>query len=148
MAELKRNSLIKPTLDTPFHIDFSWWRQNDQEWSVFLRALLGPDHEDTVANMQWDEQLDWVDPHTAEVKRMDAIQYLLISHFAQNDDLMEEGSSLVESVFRVFLKNGNTPLSSHQLGEILERPPKTILRVLSGDRVYRGLRPIMEQGGS
>ena len=145
MADVERPSLVKPTLETPFHIDFSWWRQNDREWSVYLRSMLGPQHEDTLAQIKGDEQLDWVDAQTAEVRRMDAIQYLLMAHFAENEELVEEGTSLVESIFRVFLKNGNSPLSSQQLGETLDRPPHTILRMLSGTRVYRGLRPILDQ---
>ena len=112
MAEVKHSSLIKPALETPFHIDFSWWRQNDQEWSVYLRSLLGSEYEGALAEIKGDEQLDWVDPQSAEVKRVDAIQFLLITHFAIDNDLLEEGSSLVESIFRVFLKNGNTPLTS------------------------------------
>ena len=86
-----------------------------------------------------------MDEQTAEVRRMDAIQYLLMTHFAENEELLQEGTSLVESIFRVFLKNGNSPLSSQQLGETLDRPPRTILSMLSGTRVYRGLRPILDQ---
>ena len=144
MTEVKHSSLVKPTLETPFHIDFSWWRQNDQEWSVYLGSLLGPEYTETLSKIKGDEILDMVDPQTAEVTRVDVIQYFLATHFADNDDKDKGGSSLVESIFRVFLKNGNSPLSSRQLGEALERPPNTILRMLSGDRVYRGLRPILK----
>jgi len=145
LAKVKHISLVKPTLETPFHIDFSWWRQNDQEWSVYLGSLLGPEYAQTLSEVKGDEILDLVDPQTAEVKRVDVIQYFLATHFADNEGDAEEGSSLVESIFRVFLKNGNSPLSSRQLGETLERPPNTILKMLSGDRVYRGLRPILQQ---
>lgn len=145
MADAKRPNLLKPTLETPFHIDFSWWRQNDRDWSVYLRGLLGPEHEDTLAKIKGDKQVDWVDAQTAEVRSVDLIQYLLMSHFAETGELPEEGTSLVESIFRVFLKNGNSPLSSQNLGDALDRPPNTILRMLSGTRVYRGLRPIPDQ---
>lgn len=142
MVEGKRSSLVKPSLDTPFHIDFSWWRQNDREWSVYLRSLLGPDYEEKLAGIKEDKEFDWVDPQTAEVQRVDATQHLLIAHFSQDQDLFEAGTSLVEGIFRVFLKNGNNPLSAQQLGESLNRPPQTILQTLSGPRVYRGLRPV------
>ena len=51
--------------------------------------------------------------------------------------------TLVDSVFRLFLANGNTPLSSTELGEQLRRDAKTILRTISGIRVYKGLRPCL-----
>ncbi len=138
-------SLIKPTQETPFHIDFSWWRENDQEWSAHLYSLLDEEQVDLLKGLKGDEELDWVDPRTAEVTRLDLFQYLLITHFADNETLIAEGTSMVESIFRVLLKNGNSPLSSEQLGERLNRPPNTILKLLSSDRIYRGLRPVLAE---
>ncbi len=141
MSEAPRASLVKPTLDTPFHIDFSWWRQNDREWRVFLRGLLGEEKEAELADLNLDERVDWVDPNTGEVSQVDVLQYLLSTYYTQQGD-QEGGTSLIESIFRAYLKNGNSPLSSRQLGEALGRPPQTILRTLAGLRVYRGIRPV------
>lgn len=141
-TEAPRPSLVKPTFDTPFHIDFSWWRLNDRDWKVFLRGLLGPEQEEKLAEMTGEERVDWVDPRTGEVFQMDALQYLLSSHYAQQGESAEGGTSLIESIFRVFLKNGNNPMTARQLGEALNRPPQTILKTLSGMRVYRGIRPV------
>lgn len=141
MTEAPRPSLVKPTLDTPFHIDFSWWRQNDREWRVFLRGLLGEDKEAELADLNLEERVDWVDPNTGEVSQVDVLQYLLSTYYTQQGD-QEGGTSLIESIFRTYLKNGNSPLSSRQLGEALGRPPQTILRTLAGLRVYRGIRPV------
>jgi hypothetical protein len=52
--------------------------------------------------------------------------------------------SLVDVVFRVFMANGNRPLSPQELGSRLDRPAETILRTLTGPRVYRGIRPFTE----
>ena len=141
MTEAPRPSLVKPTLDTPFHIDFSWWRQNDREWRVFLRGLLGEEKEAELADLNLEERVDWVDPNTGEVSQVDVLQYLLSTYYTQQGD-QEGGTSLIESIFRAYLKNGNSPLSSRQLGEALGRPPQTILRTLAGMRVYRGIRPV------
>lgn len=141
MTEAPRPSLVKPTLDTPFHIDFSWWRQNDREWRVFLRGLLGEEKEAELADLNLEERVDWVDPNTGEVSQVDVLQYLLSTYYTQQGD-QEGGTSLIESIFRAYLKNGNSPLSSRQLGEALGRPPQTILRTLAGLRVYRGIRPV------
>ncbi|MEX2144437.1 MAG: hypothetical protein WD740_07570 [Anaerolineales bacterium] len=141
MSEAPRSSLVKPTLDTPWHIDFSWWRQNDREWRVFLRGLLGEEQEAKLGEIDLEQQVDWVDANTGEVSQVDALQYLLSTHYAQQGE-QQEGTSMVESIFRAFLKSGNRPLSARQLGAALGRPPQTILRTLAGARVYRGIRPV------
>ena len=38
-------SLLKPGIQTPFHIDFAWWEQNDRDWHVYLRSLLCAEHQ-------------------------------------------------------------------------------------------------------
>jgi len=143
LAETKRGSLVKPTLQTPFHIDFEWWKQNDREWRVYLLSLLSPEHQQAFADMEDDQLVDWVDPETAEVQQVDGLQHLLITHYAQQESFLNERTTLVEAIFRIFLKNGNTPMTVQELAEVLNRPPQTILRMLSGRQVYRGLRPIL-----
>jgi hypothetical protein len=95
-------------------------------------------------NLDNDEVIDWVDPKTAEVKQVDGLQHILISHCAKQADFLTKNMALVDSVFRVFLSNGNKPLTPNELGEMLNRPPNTILRTFSGVRVYKGIRPISE----
>ena len=141
MTEKKPFSLVKPTIETPFHIDFNWWQQNDRDWRVYLRSLMCEEHQETFA--EWDDEnmLDWIDPETAEVKVVDGLQHTLMSHCALAPSFLDERTSLVESVFRLFLINGNNPMNSDELSEKLGRPAMTILRTLAGMRVYRGLRP-------
>jgi hypothetical protein len=138
----KRFSLVKPTLKTPFHIDFEWWRQNERDWNVYLRSLLCPEHQAILADIQEGEMIDWVDPQTAEVKPVDGIQHLLMSHCARQPDFVTEHTAMVEAVFRLFLTNDNAPMTAEELGARLNRPPETVLRTLSGPRVYKGLRPL------
>ena len=141
MSEKKAFSFVKPTLDTPFHVDFDWWRQNDRDWRVYLRSLMCEDHQKVFAEWDDDKKLDWVDPETAEVKVVDGLQHTLMSHCALAPSFLDERTSLVESAFRLFLINGNSPMNSKELSEKLGRPAMTILRTLAGMRVYRGLRP-------
>jgi len=49
---------------------------------------------------------------------------------------------LVDSIFRVFLANGNAPLTCRELSNIIGHPPVKILRTLSGRQIYKGLRPV------
>jgi hypothetical protein len=75
---------------------------------------------------------------------MDGIQQSILSHCALQPGFVTGQTALVEAVFRTFLANGNSPLSAEQLSERLGRPANTILVTLSGVRVYRGIRPILE----
>ncbi len=141
-SSTRRFSLIKPTLKTPFHIDFDWWRQNERDWHVYLRSLLCAEHQAMLSDLLEGEMIDWIDPKTAEVKQIDGVQHWLMSHCARQPDFLTGQTALVEGVFRLFLTNGNTPLTAEELGTRLGRPPETILRTLSGPRVYKGLRPL------
>lgn len=142
MPEVKRFSLLKPTIETPFHIDFDWWKQNENDWHVFLRSMLCPEHQEAFANMEEGQMIDWVNPETAEVKPVNGIQHALMTHCALQPDFLNERTALVEAVFRLFLANGNVPMSAQELSARLNRPAETILRTLAGPRVYHGLRPV------
>jgi hypothetical protein len=140
-VQSRRSSLIKPSLKTPFHIDFEWWQKSERDWHVYLRSLLCPEHQEVFASVQEGEMIDWIDPRTAEVKSVDGIQHTLMSHCARRPEFVTEQTALVEAVFRLFLTNDNMPMTPEDLGARLNRPPHTILRTLSGPRVYKGLRP-------
>ncbi len=144
MTELKRFSLVRPSLQTRFHIDFDWWGQNDRNWRVDLLSFLCPEHQEAFAGVRDDTVIDWVDPETAEVQQVDGLQHILITHCAKLPRFIEDRTSLVESTFRLFLSNGNTALTPVELADQMGRSPSVILRTLSGPRVYKGLRPCPE----
>ena len=144
MVEFKRMSLVKPGLQTCFHIDFDWWRQHDRDWRVYLRNFLCPEHQQAFADLDTSEQVDWVDPDTAEVQLVDGLQNILIMHCAKQQSFITQHTTLVDSVFRIFLANGNIPMTPDELADELGRDPRVILKTLSGPRVYKGLRPCLD----
>jgi hypothetical protein len=137
-------SLLKPNIKTPFHIDFEWWKQNERDWHVFLQSFLCEEHQQAFAEMEAGELIDWIDPETAEVKQVDGVQHALISHCALLPEFLSERTAIVESIFRTFLANGNIAMSAEDLSKRLGRPADTILKTISGVRVYRGLRPVQQ----
>ena len=143
MSEVKKFSLVKPTPQTPFHIDFEWWKQNDRNWHVELRDLLCPEHQAAFATLPEDQLIDWIDPQTAEVRRMDGLQHVLIDHCARQEGFVTEHTALVDAAFRLLLAGGNAPITAEELGLRLNRPADTILRTLAGPRVYKGIRPFI-----
>jgi hypothetical protein len=138
------NRLIKPTLKTKFHIDFDWWERESREFRVYLASHLCPEHKAAFADVDNTDVVDVVDPETAEVRKEDSIQHLLRSHCSKQPDFITPHTSLVDAVFRVFIANGNQPLSPEELADRIGRAGQanTILRTLSGGRVYKGLRPV------
>ena len=133
--------LVRPTLETKFHIDYGWWDRADRDLKVYLRSHLCEEHQKTYADLEVDAMVDYIDPETAEVTRVAGIQHTLISHCARQPDYLTPQTSLVNAIFRVFLASSNTPMTPIELGERLGRSSRMILRTLSGRRVYKGIRP-------
>jgi len=134
---------VRPGLDTPFHIDYEWWKRDGQDLRAYLISQLLPEQRKAFENGQNEGETDWIDPQTAEVRRIDALQQAL-AKAAQDSQWITNQTTLVDAVFRVFLANGNKPMSPNELGKMLSKPPMTILRTLAGQTVYKGLRPAIE----
>lgn len=136
-----KKSLIKPTVDTLFHIDFDWWQENDSNWRIFLQSFLCANHQDFFRDKDEQVKIDSIDPVTAEVKQVDGVLHTLISHCAKQEEFLNENVPLIAKILRIFLSNGNQPLSPQQLAPMVNRPAMTILITLTGTQVYKGIRP-------
>ncbi len=144
LPDVKRTSRVRPTIQTHFHIDFNWWQERDSDWRVFLMDLLCPEHKKAFTELSDDHLVDFIDPLTAEVQRVDGLQHVLITHCARLDGFISPHTTLVDAIFRIFLANGNIPMTPVELSAQSGRGPDLILRVLTGERIYRGLRPVVE----
>jgi hypothetical protein len=133
---------LRPTLDTPFHIDYTWWDKADRNLRVYLRSHLCPEHRAQYSDPNTQtEMIDFVDPQTAEVIRRDGLVQQLRTHCAQLPDYITEHTSIVDAAFRVFLINDNQPLTARELAERIARDPETVLKTIGGRQAYQGLRP-------
>ena len=143
MPELKPHfSLIKPTLETPFHIDFEWWKIHDSNWRIFLLSCLCAEHQKAFENQPESGMIDWVDPQTAEVHPVDGLQSILMTHCAKEPGFVTFNTAMIDAIFRVFLSNGNDPLTPEELSDRIGKPAETILRTISGLQIYKGIRPV------
>ena len=136
----KPNVLLKPTLDTRFHIDYEWWEREDNGLRAYLLTHLSPEKQDYFREHDDSTIVDYVDPVTGEVFQLDSLG-LALQEAARDPDFINPHTSLVDSIFRVFLTNGNQPLNSKELAEATGRDAQTILRTIGGVRVYKGIRP-------
>ena len=138
--DIIRFSMVKPTIDTPFHIDLGWWKEHDNNWKIYLRSCLCPEHQTAFA-LDYDLDIDYIDPGTAEIQTIDGLQHTVISHCAKIPGFITTHTALVDTIFRTFMANGNTPMTPNQLGGKTDRSPETILRTFTGATIYKGIRP-------
>jgi len=146
MGELKippaLKTFVKPTVDTPFHIDYSWWEREGLDIGVELRSHLCREHKEAFGqSMDADAKIDWIDERTGEVQRVNGLQHVLHIHCSKEPDYISDDLPLVDAVFRVFLVEGNRPLSAQELSSITGRSAKMIVRTLGGRRTYKGILP-------
>jgi hypothetical protein len=141
MTDGIKHSLVKPTLDTPFHIEFKWWEDQGRNWKVFLRNYLCSEHQAVFTESQDDAMIDWVDPETAEVTIVDGIQQALISHCSKQPGFFTD-KAMVDSIFLVFVTNANKPLTPKELEKIIGHPAQRILLTIGGITVQKGIRPL------
>jgi hypothetical protein len=86
LPKFKPPQLIRPTLDTPFHIDYDWWDRAKRDLRVYLRSHLCSEHRSVFESHADTEEIDWIDEDTAEVTRVDGLQHVLRIHCSLQRD--------------------------------------------------------------
>lgn len=133
---------VKPTLDTKFHIDFDWWRQQGKNLRVHLFSQLCPECQAEYADSA-PEEFDWVSLDTGEIMRVDILWHVIRTHCSQQPDYITDHTPLTTALFRIFLANDNTPLTPSGLHQVLGRKsPSLILRTIGRHQVYMGIKPV------
>lgn len=140
--KLGAKTIKRYTEDSQLYIDFDWWEQSDLDLKTYLSSRLNI-AADILLDPETD-QVDLIDPRTAEVRRVDGFQYVLQSYFRQLPDDFIKRASLVDAVFCVLLGNANHPMRISELADRVQRPPDIILRTLAGRKVYQGIRPVID----
>jgi len=136
--------LFKVDVNTKLHIDMEWWKRQNKDFRLYLYNELCPECKEKYQDFTKAEAIDWIDPETAEVKQVDGLWHTLLSCCSLKPDYLSPDVPVTNAVFRVFLANGNTPLSAAELAERLNYPdPERLLRILTKGRVYNGIRPVM-----
>ncbi len=135
---------IKPTLDTPFHIDYNWWAEQGLDLNVQLLQHLSPELREVYTGQRLGDKIDLIDWDTGEVRQVEGLQYLIATRCSKDPGYVKQAPTLLEAIFRVFLGNGNHPLTPRALAPLVGHPSEQVLRVLSGSIVRKGLRPVIE----
>ncbi len=133
---------VKPTINTKFQIDSQWWEQEGRNFRVHLLSHLCSECQESYKNYQEAESVDWIDENTGQVAQVDGLWHSLRVCCSLKPDYIDESTPLITAVFRVFLANGNEPMSPIELSQRLNRPAETILRTIGGVRIYHGIKPV------
>lgn len=142
--QVKAPTLRQVSEETKFHIDFDWWEKSTLDLKAYLAARLQAlGIEDVHLDADMDE-VDLVDMHSGQVRRVDGFQYVVQTYFRQLPPDFAQRSSLVDATFCVLLANANQPLSARDIAARLGRSPDVVLRTLNGPRIYQGISPVFE----
>lgn len=134
--------LRRPGIDTKFHIDLGRWKAHGRDFDLYLRDNLCPACREEMGREAEDQEQDWVDPETGEVRRLNALWGRLITCCGQQPDFIDASVPLTTAIFRVLLANGNTPTSPVEFYERIGRgSPMTILRLLLTGTLF-GVTPV------
>jgi hypothetical protein len=139
----KPSTLIKPTLDTRFHIDYDWWERNPgEDLRIYLLSHLSPEQRERLSQSPEGSVVDYIDPETGEVFPLDEL-HLALRVAAEDPNFLSSNVSLVDCVFRALIKNNNVPLSAREIEALTGRSADTIVRTLTRGQIYKGIRPYM-----
>jgi hypothetical protein len=139
--------LLRPDVNTKFHIDYDWWAKQPRDVRILTREHLCPECKGKFGKHIDNDNIDWVDPDTGEVTLVDGLTYSLRECCSQRNDYIARTIPLAASIFRVLLASGNVPLSATEFHKKVGRSdPHGILRVLLGEQVrtHYGIKPILE----
>lgn len=137
----KPSSLAKANQNTLFHIDYGWWESSSQLRLYLLSHIQNEEERSRLSQTEEGSVVDYVHPETGEVFKYDELN-LAIQRSAQKPDFINMQASMVDNIFRVFLRNGNLPKSPRELEVEVGRPASVILKTIGGTRVYQGIRPV------
>lgn len=136
---------MKPTINTRFHIDYTWWEQSGRSFRLYLLEQLCDECRKRFSSHRETETVDWVNPDTGEVTEADALLQCLRRECATRADFISERIPLASAIFRIFLVNDNTPLSPVELHQTIKwKQPEMILHTIAGPQAYLGIRPFVE----
>ncbi len=136
-------ALRRITTETKFRIDTSWWEKRHKDYRLILWDQLCPECKEQLPTHIGTEDVDWVDPITAEVTRTDAILQCLRSMCMEKPDWIHSGLPLTTAIFRAFLIRNNAPMSARDLYELIPwRQPELILAALRAAQASLGIFPV------
>ena len=135
--------VLRPTSDTPFHVDWGWFERNNLNAESFVRNQLCYSCHQKFADGYPVEEVDYVHPETGEVTRMDSLRESILAHCQFEPSYLNEDTPIAQAILRLFLANGNQPLTPKAMAQRLGRhDTQGIVRLLTASGVQNGVVPV------
>jgi hypothetical protein len=131
----KEQTEVQPA-EACWAIALDWFPLNHRSVSVLVKDYLCPDCARRLS--------------TKTEPALKALFASIESCCSQTPDFINDKLPILESVFRLFLRNGNRPMTLQELsselgqvrfGDVYRTSPEALLRILKSDRFY-GLQEI------
>lgn len=133
---------IKPTLETKFHIDFSWWQKGGKNLRAFLQSHACESCQEFLNN-DHPQTFDWINPVTGEVFQIDMLWHIIHTHCSQDPTFLDKRIPLTSAIFRAFIITNNMPLTAVEVHEkVMKKTPELILNTIGRRQVYKGIKPV------
>ena len=133
--------LRRPTIDTPFHIDWGWFERNNLSAQSAIYNQICETHRHEVAP-DATEPVDYIDPATGEVFPMDPMREMILSLCQWEDDYITGEMPVNQALFRLLLATNNRPITPSEMASHLKRvDANTLLRLLTSGSVSYGIVP-------
>ena len=90
---------FRPTENTHFHVDYSWFEKNGQDINVLINKCLTPEQLERLVDVPLNEPLDVVDEQTGEVQRVTRAVQFIREERASDPDFIGVKTPVAEAVF-------------------------------------------------
>ena len=135
---------MRPTVDTPFEINWSWFERNNINAQSLVRNQLNYKWRQRFDNGLEIKEVDYINSETGEVFKMDNMREAILAECQWEPDYITRDMPLLQSILRLFLANNNQPMTVVEMARRLERhDSNAILNLLTASKIQNGIIPIL-----
>ena len=135
---------MRPTGDTPFQINWSWFERNNINAQSLVRNQLNYKWRQRFDNGLEIKEVDYINSETGEVFKMDNMREAILAECQWEPDYITRDMPLLQSILRLFLANNNQPMTVVEMARRLERhDSNAILNLLTASKIQNGIIPIL-----
>ena len=135
---------MRPTGDTPFQINWSWFERNNINAQSLVRNQLNYKWRQRFDNGLEIKEVDYINSETGEVFKMDNMREAILAECQWEPDYITRDMPLLQSILRLFLANNNQPMTVVEMARRLERhDSNAILNLLTASKIQNGITPIL-----